>query len=62
MKKVLKVEYLVDSDDMTDEQFENQPTRVLLLDGDVILEIIERYGEVRADETLDLDHVTLTLV
>ena len=42
MKPVLKITYVVDNQNLTDEQFENQTERQLLITEDMIIDLIEK--------------------
>ena len=41
-RKILRVEYLIDDDSMTDEEYENQEPTELTITEDMIIELIEK--------------------
>lgn len=57
MKKViLKIDYFVDSMNMTDEEYENQIFREFEVTEDMILEMVSNHVVLRSDEVVCSDN------
>jgi hypothetical protein len=53
-RKLIKVEYYLEGDDMTDEEFSNQEAQVFIITKSMI---IEREVEIEAGKEIDWDNV-----
>lgn len=56
-RKLIKVEYYLEGDDMTDEEFSNQEAQVFIITKSMIIEMIEREVEIEAGKEIDWDNV-----
>jgi hypothetical protein len=52
--KDLEITYYLNSDDMTNEEFENQEDKKFTLTKEMIIETIERYVELPINHTVEL--------
>ena len=53
MKPILKVEYLIDDDNMSDKEWENQEFREFTITQDMLVELVEKHVELKRDQTID---------
>lgn len=56
-RKLIKVEYYLEGDDMTDEEFSNQEAQVFIITKSMIIEMIEREVEIEDGKEIDWDNV-----
>jgi hypothetical protein len=49
---VLKVEYIVDRDDMTDDEYQEQEERVFFVTKEMIMELVEENADFNSGEWL----------
>lgn len=52
MKAILEVEFLLERDDMTDEEYHNQEFKTILITEDMIIELVEKKANLKEGERL----------
>ena len=58
---MIKIEYLIDRDDMTNEEYENQEEREFIVTKDMLYDLINAHVEFGKDEWICLDSFYVTL-
>ena len=53
MKPILKVEYLIDDDNMSDKEWENQEFREFTITEDMLIELVGSHVKLERDQTID---------
>lgn len=53
----LQIIYILDNDDMTDEQFEDQPDRTFVLTEEMIIDVMEKYVQLKKGDTIQVNRV-----
>jgi hypothetical protein len=57
---VLKVEYIVDRDDMTDDEYQEQEERVFFVTQEMIMALVEENGDIKPGEYLCNQNLYIT--
>ena len=53
----LKIIYIFDNDEMSDEQFENQPDRTFVLTEEMIIDVMEKYVDLKKGDSITINHI-----
>lgn len=62
MAAILKVEYLIESDEMNDEEYENQEFRTFEITQEMLIDIMEQRIELKKDECIYNDNFFVTKI
>jgi hypothetical protein len=53
----LKIIYILDNDEMSDEQFEDQPDRTFVLTEEMIIDVKEKYVKLEKGDSITINHI-----
>ena len=62
MKPILKVEYLIDDDNMSDKEWENQEFREFTITQDMLIELVGSHVKLERDQTIDSSNFFITKI
>ena len=53
----LKIIYILDNDEMSDEQFKDQPDRTFVLTEEMIIEVMKKYVDLKKGDSITINHI-----
>jgi len=58
---MIKINYIIEKDDMTDEEYENQEEREFIVTKDMLYELVNEHVSLGKDETICSENFYVTL-